>query len=119
VGQEPELTYVDTPGWYRYAACRPIFAPGMVKPPWPMKIGVRGQWYPNTQIGDVIDMAGPGAEVQAMCLADGKDSDPVCKYALANASCTPMGTDFLRCLLSADKLQDLRERHIEQDAGWH
>jgi hypothetical protein len=51
-------------------------------------------------------------------MANGTTSDPVCKYALAHTSCSPEGTDFVRCSLTPEMLEDLKTRHIEQDAGW-
>jgi hypothetical protein len=118
IGQRPELTYVDTGAWYRYAACRPIFAPGMYKVPWNVKIAPRGQWYPNTQIGDIQEMAGPNATIPAMCMVADKFSDPVCVYARAQTACVSNGTDFVRCELTPEHLAELRSRRIQDDSGW-
>jgi hypothetical protein len=118
VGQRPELTYVDTAAWYRFAACRPIFAPGMYKIPWNVKIAPRGQWYPTTQIEDIQLMAGPNATIPAACSTDARISDPVCTYAMAHASCAAEGTDFVRCELTPRILAELDQRQVQHDAGW-
>ncbi len=113
LGQTPELAYVDTTAWYRYAACRPIFAPGIVKYPWHVKIAPHMQWYPNTQFADIQVTAGPDATIPLMCLTDAGESDPVCAYALANCSCTPNGTQFVRCALTPDHREKLKQRDVE------
>ena len=113
LGDEPEVSYVDTAAWYRYAACRPIYAPGIPKRPWRVKIGSTGQLYPKSQLPAVQDMVPHDAVIPALCMTGGEGSDPVCSYAIASLPCTPSGSDFVRCTLTPADRDELRGRHLE------
>ncbi len=81
-----------------------------------MKISPNVHQHPNTQFTHIQQMAGPDATITLMCLSDRTQADPVCAYALANCSCTPNGTHFVRCALTREQREELKRLDIENVA---
>jgi hypothetical protein len=99
LGQKPEVTYVESTVFYAYAGCRPTFAAGQRLSYWAMK---QFPAFGATALGELdTELLPRGAPVDAVCPVGRRDVDPVCAHALAHAACTPDGTDFVRCPLSA------------------
>ena len=98
--QAPAVTYVESSVFYSYVGCRPSFVAGKRSDYWAMKqrptTGAAGLQQLDTQMVD------PNAAVDAICPTGRPpgDVDSVCVYALAHTTCTPEGTDFVRCPLS-------------------
>ncbi|HXU05348.1 MAG TPA: hypothetical protein VN903_30520 [Polyangia bacterium] len=100
-GQEPALTYVESSIFYAYTGCRPSFVVGEKR----TKYWTRKE-YPTLGIRALREldstMLPAGATVDAVCPAGRGpgDVDEVCAHALTRTTCTPDGSDFLRCPLT-------------------
>jgi hypothetical protein len=92
----PRPVYVDQTGFYLFAVCRPLFAPGESRG-WPLKMSPHLD--PVTQLRELGPM---GGDTEAFCRADAK-RDVVCARLTATPGrCVAEGSAFLRCPITAE-----------------
>ena len=93
---QPRAVYVDQAGFYLFAVCRPLFAPGENRG-WPVKMSPHLD--PLTKLRELGAM---GGDTEAFCRADDR-RDLVCKRLTADpARCIAEGAAFLRCPITND-----------------
>jgi hypothetical protein len=91
LSDRPRPVYVDEAGFYLFAVCRPLFAPGESRG-WPLKMSPHLD--PVTQLRELGTVA--------FCRSDDK-RDVVCKRLTADPTrCVAEGTAFLRRPISAE-----------------
>lgn len=96
LSDRPQPVYVDQTGFYLFAVCRPLFAPGESRG-WPLKMSPHLD--PLTQLRELAPM---GGDTVAFCRADDK-RDVVCRHLTAEPGrCVAEGAQFLRCPITAE-----------------
>lgn len=108
--EKPVATYVPVAHFFKYAGCRPVFAPG-VRDGWQ-------QLYTGNPVGGRealaqldSDFLKPGQPLTAACPSSEVTTDPVCTHARARSLCKPVGTDFDVCTLSSSDRKLLLTQH--------
>jgi len=82
-----------------------------------VKIALRGQWYLNTQIGDISGDRPTRCNHSPDVLDRRPGIGPcLCVCSRELRECTPNATHFFRCALTREHREELNRRDIEHPA---
>jgi hypothetical protein len=94
----PKLRYFSGASVWRYAACQPTLLPGRRSSGWDVSLL-------NAYGAEAIDAVRRSDARRPLhsvvCMREPVDSDPVCAWARANATCAPVGRELTECVLTA------------------